>query len=55
MNYFEQELRRLFGKDAAISDKKFVGRAFFGKLSDSLRVRIEFVTQRTITRRSKRP
>lgn len=44
MNYFEQELRRLFGKDAAISDKKFVGRAFFGKLSDSLRVRIEFVT-----------
>jgi hypothetical protein len=44
MNYFEQEPRRLFGKDAAISDKKFVGRAFFGKLSDSLRVRIEFVT-----------
>ena len=44
MNYFEQELRRLFGNDAAISDKRFVGRAFFGKLTDNLRVRVEFVT-----------
>jgi len=44
MNYFEQELRRLFGNDANITDKKFVGRAFFGKLTDSLRVRVEFVT-----------
>ena len=47
MNYFEQELRRLFGNDAAISDKRFVGRAFFGKLTDSLRVRVEFVTMGT--------
>lgn len=44
MNYFEQELRRLFGNDAAISNKRFVGRAFFGKLTESLRVRVEFVT-----------
>lgn len=44
MNYFEQELRRLFENDAAISDKRFVGRAFFGKLTDNLRVRVEFVT-----------
>lgn len=44
MNYFEQELRKLFGNDAAISDKRFVGRAFFGKLTDSLRVRVEFIT-----------
>jgi len=34
MNYFEQELRSLFGNDSAISDKRFVGRAFFGKLSN---------------------
>ena len=47
MNYFEQELRRLFGNDAAISDKRFVGRTFFGKLTDSLRVRVEFVTMGT--------
>ena len=44
MNYFEQELRRLFGNDADISDKRFVGRAFFGKLTVKLRVRVEFVT-----------
>lgn len=47
MNYFEQELRRLFGNDTAIADKRFVGRAFFGKLTDSLRVRVEFVTMGT--------
>ena len=47
MNYFEQELRKLFGNDTAISDKRFVGRAFFGKLTDSLRVRVEFVTMGT--------
>lgn len=47
MNYFEQELRRLFGNDTAIADKKFVGRAFFGKLTDNLRVRVEFVTMGT--------
>lgn len=44
MNYFEQELRRLFGNDTNITDKRFVGRAFFGKLTDNLRIRIEFVT-----------
>ena len=44
MNYFERELRKLFGDDTAISDKRFVGRAFFGKLTDSLRVRVEFIT-----------
>lgn len=47
MNYFEQELRRLFENDQAISDKRFIGRAFFGKLTDSLRVRVEFVTLST--------
>jgi hypothetical protein len=47
MSYFEQELRRLFGNDKTISDKAFVGRSFFGKLTDSLRVRVEFVTMGT--------
>lgn len=47
MNYFEQELRKLFGNDPAISDKRFIGRAFFGKISDSLRMRVEFVTMGT--------
>ena len=47
MNYFEQELGRLFENDTAISDKRFVGRAFFGRLTDSLRVRVDFVTMGT--------
>lgn len=47
MNYFEQELRRLFGNDSAISDKRFIGRVFFGKFTDNLRVRVEFVTMGT--------
>lgn len=47
MNHFEQELRKLFGNDTSIIDKRFVGRAFFGKLSDNLRVRIEFATLST--------
>jgi hypothetical protein len=47
MNYFEQELRRLFENDPAIFDKRFIGRAFFGKLIDSLRVRVEFITMGT--------
>lgn len=47
MNYFEQELRRLFENDASISDKRFVGRIFFGRLTDSLRVRVDFVTMGT--------
>ena len=45
MNFFEQELRKLAEHIADLSDKKFVGRACFGKLTDSLRVRMEFVTQ----------
>jgi len=45
MNFFEQELRKLFRHDSAITERKFVGRVCFGKLSNSLCVRIEFVTQ----------
>ena len=45
MRFFEQELRKLTGHIADLTDKKYVGRAYFGKLTDSLRVRMEFVTQ----------
>lgn len=47
MNFFENELRKLIDHESAICDKKFVGRACFGRLSDNLRVRMEFVTQGT--------
>lgn len=43
-NFFEQEIKRLLRNEAAISDMRFAGRACFGRISDILRVRIEFVT-----------
>ena len=45
-NFFEQELRRLFGDGEIIQDPKFVGRACLGDLGTDLRVRAEFVTIR---------
>ncbi|MBQ9347586.1 MAG: hypothetical protein IJT94_09655 [Oscillibacter sp.] len=44
MNYFEQELRRLFGDGQVIDAPSFVGRACLGTLGNHLRVRAEFVT-----------
>jgi hypothetical protein len=44
MTTFEQELRKLFDNDTVFSDTRFVGRTCYGKISDSLRVRAEFVT-----------
>ena len=45
MNFFEQELRKLLGHGITLSDGRFIGRVCFGKLTDSLRIRMEFVTQ----------
>ena len=44
MTTFENELRKLFAHDAVFDSTRFVGRTCYGKLSDSLRVRAEFVT-----------
>ena len=44
MNFFEQELRRLFGDGEIIQGPKFVGRACLGDLGGELRVRAEFIT-----------
>lgn len=43
-NFFEQELRRLFGDGEIIQDPKFVGRVCLGDLGGELRVRAEFIT-----------
>lgn len=43
-NFFEQELRKLFGDGQLIRSPKFVGRACLGDLDGDLRVRAEFVT-----------
>lgn len=44
MNYFEQELRKLFDQGQAFENPSFVGRACLGTLGKDLRVRVEFVT-----------
>ena len=36
MNFFEGELRQMFGNAESISDAKFVGRTMLGKLDDDL-------------------
>ena len=44
MNFFEQELRKLFGNGQIIEFPSFSGRACLGTLGNDLRVRVEFVT-----------
>lgn len=43
MTFFEQELRRLFEHDAVFADARFVGNACYGRLTDNIRVKINFV------------
>lgn len=44
MNYFEQELRKLFEDGTVIDNPKFTGRACLGTLGKDLRVRMQFAT-----------
>ena len=44
MNFFEQELRKLFEDGKVIESPSFSGRACLGTLGNDLRVRAEFVT-----------
>lgn len=44
MNFFEQELRKLFGDGSVIPSPSFTGRICLGTLGKDLRVRAEFVT-----------
>ena len=43
-NFFEQELRKLFGDGEIIRSPSFTGRACLGTLGKDLRVRAQFVT-----------
>ncbi|MEG0724391.1 MAG: hypothetical protein RR419_09275 [Akkermansia sp.] len=47
MNFFEQELRKMFAAAKIFDDVKFVGRACYGTLGNSTRVKLEFVTNGT--------
>lgn len=44
MNFFEQELHRLFSRNAVFENPKFTGRACFGDLGKENRVKLQFVT-----------
>jgi len=44
MNFFEGELRQMFGNAENISDAKFIGRTMLGKLDDDLLVKAQFVS-----------
>lgn len=46
-NFFEQELRKLFGDGGIIDSPQFVGRACLGALDGDLRMRAEFVATRS--------
>jgi hypothetical protein len=42
-NFWETELRKMFGNSAVIEDIRFVGRACIGRLSDNLNVKLRFI------------
>ena len=44
MNFFESELRQMFGNAENISDAKFIGRTMLGKLDDDLLGKAQFVS-----------
>ena len=44
MNFFEQEMRRLFGESPVIQEAKFSGKTLIGKVDDELRVKLQFIT-----------
>lgn len=44
MNFFEKELRNMFGKSEMLQDAKFCGRAMISKLDDELRLKLQFIS-----------
>ncbi len=47
MNFFEQELRKLFKDSAVLDDIRFTGRVCIARLTDSTNVKLQFVTMGT--------
>ena len=43
-NFFEQELRKLTSQMGMLDDARFVGRACYGKVSENIRAKLQFVT-----------
>ena len=44
MNFFEQELRKLVGQSNALTDPRYVGRACYGRVSENIRAKLQYVT-----------
>ena len=47
MNFYEQQMRQMFGSTDIIHDAKFVGKTMLGKLDEELRVKLQFISTRT--------
>lgn len=43
MNFFEKEMRQMFGDSDILHDAKFVGKTMLAKLDDDLRVKLQFI------------
>lgn len=41
---FENELKRIFDDMESLTDKKYIGRAFYGKIDKELRLKAQYVT-----------
>ena len=44
MNFFEKELRDLFGSSTTLRDAHYCGRTCLAKLDEDLRVKLQFTT-----------
>lgn len=44
MNFFEEELQKIVNLGIPITDPKFVGGTFYGRLDDDLRIKLQFST-----------
>ena len=44
MNFFENELRRIFNKTEGIQNLRYIGRSCYGSINSYIRLKAEFVT-----------
>lgn len=47
MNFYEQQMRQMFGSTDIIHDAKFIGKTMLGKLDEELRLKLQFVSTHT--------
>ena len=47
MNFYEAEMRKMFGGNELLTDMKFVGKTMLGKLDDEKLVKFQFVSTGT--------